>query len=229
MSSRFRSFALLLSTLAACASAPTPLSAQAPPVAGVHDPVVVVAATPSPATLDSVFRATYPDAARSFDSLRTSNASRVALLTYNRRLNAIERRQHDRFHEDSLDRAMIRSGVFVHEVATPRAVRHRQLLRELGLTIASGAAGYGAGALDHDPGGYPDSYRFTTDKAAHAFGSATFGLATGHLPACLAFGGLYELGQRRRGGYGSRQDFAWDAIGCGAGAAWRHFLLARER
>jgi hypothetical protein len=106
-------------------------------------------------------------------------------------------------------------------------------------------AAFGGGWLDRDPGGYRDSLRPTADKREHLYLGTFLGYAmtrtaadlTGHrrwlTPAlggavCLAAGSMWESGQGRWRGYTSRQDIAYDAVGCATGAVWGHIFNGRS-
>lgn len=110
----------------------------------------------------------------------------------------------------------------VHE--TPTSVRDGALT-----FLGSSAAGFTAGALDGDRGGYQDSFSPGSDKQAHAFASMVGGrMLTDHagagwgLASCVAMGAALEFGQRQK--YRSdppwQADLAYDAMGCAAGTAW---------
>lgn len=101
------------------------------------------------------------------------------------------------------------------------------------LAAAAVPLAYAAGRLQHDPGGYVDSWRFIHDKQAHFASSVVLGAVTGAavgdawgLTACVAAGAALELGQSSGGGYFSGRDLAYDAAGCAGGLVVRRAIVA---
>jgi hypothetical protein len=88
-------------------------------------------------------------------------------------------------------------------------------------------AAYAGGLIDHDSGGYRDSFRPLPDKQAHFLGSVVLGKAVADgtsvklgLATCLVAGLAWEAGQSRHHGHASSQDATYDAGGCLVGALW---------
>lgn len=168
---------------------------------------------------------------RELDSLTAAPAS-VPVVARLRQIDdslaTVERRLEQRVNA-------IRAGLRAPAVAPlpVLSAAHSAAGRRLALGLVPLA--FIAGSADRDPGGYVDSYRLQSDKAAHAALSAV--IAQSLAPrvgtrwaagSCVAAGLAYELGQRRAGGYASRFDAAYDAGGCVAGLAL-HRLFGRGR
>ena len=104
------------------------------------------------------------------------------------------------------------------------------------IVLVTPPLGYLAGRLQHDPGGYADSWRFVHDKQAHFASSVVVGAVTGAVvgnawgfTACVAAGAALELGQSYGGGYFSGRDLAYDAAGCAGGLLVKELVAALER
>jgi hypothetical protein len=86
---------------------------------------------------------------------------------------------------------------------------------------------YAGGLIDHDAGGYRDSFRPLPDKQAHFLASVVLAKAVADgtsvklgLATCLVAGLAWEAGQSRHHGHASSQDATYDAGGCLVGALW---------
>jgi hypothetical protein len=95
------------------------------------------------------------------------------------------------------------------------------------LPLGGALLGYAGGLIDHDAGGYRDSFKPLPDKQAHFLASVILGKAVADgtsvrlgLATCLVSGLAWELGQSRHHGYASPYDAGFDIGGCLVGARW---------
>lgn len=116
---------------------------------------------------------------------------------------------------------------FLAGLVIPAACHAQSIPRRVLLPVSAVALGAIGGTIDHDAGGYRDSFRLAPDKQAHFLASVVLAKAVADgtsvklgLATCLLAGAAWEAGQRRHHGYASRYDLAYDAGGCLVGALW---------